>query len=74
MLLEEAHQITKLKGLVNLHQQVTVEQKKVKTEVDKWKSLLAQNAPVQERIEQAELEDYVLNALKLMDAFQKNGE
>ena len=66
-LLEEAQQIAQKKNLGKLLTMVTQEQEQIKTELHKWNSLLASNAPIQERIAQADLDSYIKNAIQIMD-------
>lgn len=71
-ILEEAKQIAKDYKLTHLLNHVEKEQNKVKRELEKWKSLLERNAPVNERLEKADLENYVKSALRVVSTFQED--
>jgi hypothetical protein len=66
-LLGEAHEIADQAGVINLMNQILQEKSQIKTELEKWDSLLARNAPIRERIEQAHLEEYVQEALRFIE-------
>lgn len=65
--LEEASKIAELAGLNNLHEQIRQEQEQISREVENWESLLARNASIRERFEQARLAEYVKEALRVME-------
>ncbi|MHA2247134.1 MAG: tetratricopeptide repeat protein [Candidatus Hodarchaeales archaeon] len=71
-ILEEAKQIAKDYKLNFLLNHVEKEQNNVKSELEKWKSLLKRNAPVSERLEKADLENYVRSALRIVSTFQED--
>ncbi|MFQ5978412.1 MAG: tetratricopeptide repeat protein [Candidatus Heimdallarchaeota archaeon] len=66
-LLEEASKIAEMAGLKNLHEQIQQEQEQISREVENWESLLARNASIRERFEQARLAEYVRDALRVME-------
>ncbi|MFX1286047.1 MAG: tetratricopeptide repeat protein [Promethearchaeota archaeon] len=71
-ILEKAKEIAiefNLEYLLNL---VEKEQNNVKSELEKWKSLLKRNAPVNERLEKADLENYVKSALRVVSTFHED--
>jgi tetratricopeptide (TPR) repeat protein len=71
-ILEKAKQISKEYNLDYLLNHVEKEQNNVHRELGKWKSLLERNAPINERLEKAELEDYVKGALRVVSTFRED--
>ena len=51
--------------------QVTREQKMFQEEFGKWADLTSKNAPLKERIEQARLDEYISNAVKILPSLHK---
>ena len=70
VLLKEAQQIAHQKGLGKLLTMVTQEQEQIKSELDKWNSFIARNAPIQERLAQAAIESYIKSAKQIVHAGQ----
>ncbi|MFX1517324.1 MAG: tetratricopeptide repeat protein [Promethearchaeota archaeon] len=68
--LEEAQQITEEKKLANLNQRVQKEQEILKQELDSWRDLFERNASLQERLEQAKVEEYIIEAKRLATFMQ----
>lgn len=66
-LLDEAKKIAEEKCLGNLLNDVVKEKKQVNAEIEKWNYLLSRNAPVQDRIKQAALDEYVRDALQIIN-------
>jgi tetratricopeptide (TPR) repeat protein len=66
MILDKAYEIASHSGLTNFKHQIEQEKSQIKDELEKWDSLLARNAPVRERIEQAALEEYMQKALRMI--------
>jgi tetratricopeptide (TPR) repeat protein len=59
--LEEAQMITEEKQLNQLNQRVRKEHEILKKELDGWKELFERNAPLQERLERAKVEEYIIS-------------
>ncbi|MFW9916287.1 MAG: hypothetical protein ACFFGZ_11840, partial [Candidatus Thorarchaeota archaeon] len=53
-------------GLKTLRDQAEQEQECIRIEIEKWEALLARNAPLRERLEQAKLAEYIRDALRVM--------
>ena len=64
-LLDQAAIMAEEKGLSKLLDKVNAESNQLETQFDQWQQLIQSNAPFQKRLEQAQLEDYLLEALKL---------
>ena len=69
--LDKALKLAKRKGLGNLLNQIDHEQKRIKAELDKWKTLLASNASLQERISAAALDSYIKRVRRMVDFQQE---
>jgi len=67
-LLVRAERITKEKNLGFLHSKIQIEQKTLQAELDKWEELSKRNAPIRERIAQARLTNYIIEAKKVHDS------
>jgi len=70
MHLEEAQLITEEKKLTHLNLRVQKEQEILKKELESWRKLFERNAPLQERLEQANVEKYIIEAKKLATFLQ----
>ncbi|MFW9993325.1 MAG: tetratricopeptide repeat protein [Candidatus Odinarchaeota archaeon] len=53
-----------------LVERITLEKKQLEKEFAKWKELVQRNAPVQERLQQARMEDYLREARKLISSMK----
>lgn len=60
--LEEAQMITEENKLNQLNQRVQKNQEILKKELDNWRELFERNASLQERLERAKLEEYIIEA------------
>ena len=67
-LLEQAKVTTEESGLKLLADKVLKEQEHLQNELDKWKELFHRNAPLVERLDKAQLNDYISTALNLVRA------
>ena len=65
-LLDKAHAITHDKGLTQLQRQIEQEQQQLEADFVTWTELVAKNAPMQERIQQAQLDKYFKRALRIL--------
>ncbi|MHA2273414.1 MAG: tetratricopeptide repeat protein [Candidatus Hodarchaeales archaeon] len=65
-LLGEAYDISEKVGFQILRDQAEQEQERIRIELEKWEALLARNAPLRERLEQAKLAEYIRDALRVM--------
>ncbi|MFW9906031.1 MAG: tetratricopeptide repeat protein [Candidatus Thorarchaeota archaeon] len=63
--LEEAQLITEERNLTHLNLRVQKEQEILKKELDNWRELFKRNAPLQERLEQAKVTEYIIEAKKM---------
>ena len=63
-LLDKAHAITHDKGLTQLQRQIEQEQQQLEADFVTWTELVAKNAPMQERIQRSQLDQYIKDALK----------
>jgi tetratricopeptide (TPR) repeat protein len=68
-LLSTAKQIATEKKLGNLLLKVKSEQETVQAELNKWDEMFQRQASIQERIEQAKVADYLLEAKKIQEAW-----
>lgn len=66
-LLEKANELGEAKGLVALTAKVKAHQDAVKTELNQWQELAQKNAPLQERLQLANLEGYLQEAIRLRE-------
>ena len=66
-LLEAAHNIAKEKELKQLAHKIIHEQEVLNRELNKWIELAEKNAPLIERIEYAQLKEYINDAIKLKE-------
>ncbi len=64
-LLDQAQITAEEKGLSLLAEKVSEESQELKAQYDNWRRLIHDNAPFQERLEKAQIEDYLTDALKL---------
>ncbi|MFX0116742.1 MAG: hypothetical protein ACFFB3_19495 [Candidatus Hodarchaeota archaeon] len=65
-LLGQAAKIAEDQRLPKLADEVAREQAALATEVGRWEELIARAAPLRERLEQARLQDYIADAVKLI--------
>ncbi len=65
-LLGEAYDISEKVGFKILRDQTEQEQERIRIEIEKWEALLARNAPLREKLEQAKLAEYIRDALRVM--------
>ncbi|MFX1251678.1 MAG: tetratricopeptide repeat protein [Promethearchaeota archaeon] len=66
----QARLLAEEKNLGLLAQKVAVEENRFKSEFEKWQKLIQRNASLHERLKQAELEDYIQKAQKLVDLLE----
>jgi tetratricopeptide (TPR) repeat protein len=66
--LDQAQITAEEKGLSRLAEKVSAEISRLKEQYDIWQHLIQSNASFQSRLEQTQLKDYLLNALKLSRA------
>ncbi len=64
---DQARIIAKEKNLSLLAHKVDAEKKIFDADFDKWQGLIQRNAPIQERLEQARIEDYLKVAQRVLD-------
>ncbi|MFW9780373.1 MAG: tetratricopeptide repeat protein [Candidatus Heimdallarchaeota archaeon] len=64
--LDQARITAAEKNLGTLIEKVDLEKKKLEEELVKWEELLSQNATLQERLQQARVEDYLIEARKMV--------
>ncbi|MFW9914469.1 MAG: hypothetical protein ACFFGZ_02565 [Candidatus Thorarchaeota archaeon] len=65
-LLQEAHKIARANELDGLVTKVTQEQSTLEKEVTHWEELIARAAPLRERLDQARLQDYIADAVRVI--------
>ncbi len=63
--LDQAQLTAKEKSLIRLSKKVSTEIIQLESQYDNWQRLIQSNAPIQARLEQAQLKDYLKNALRL---------
>lgn len=66
-LLEKAHEWAKDKNLVSLAAKTKTQQDIVEKELSQWQELAQKNAPLQERLELANLEEYLQKAIQMRE-------
>lgn len=64
-LLEQAKINAEERGLDQLQIKITQEQEKLQNELEKWSELIEKNVPLKERLEQAQVEEYLKEAQKI---------
>ena len=64
-LLEKAKTITKEKTLENYRVRVESQEEVIESELNKWIELTEQNAPLIERIQQSQVQNYIATAIRL---------
>ena len=64
-LLKQAKTITREKNLENHQVRIESQEQVIKSELHKWIELTEQNAPLIERIQQSQVQDYISTALRL---------
>ncbi|MFX1511195.1 MAG: tetratricopeptide repeat protein [Promethearchaeota archaeon] len=69
-LLKQSEDLAREKGLRHVMKNIQGQQVRLKTELTKWRDLAERNAPLQERLELADLEKYMQNALKIIKAHE----
>ncbi|MFX0087162.1 MAG: tetratricopeptide repeat protein [Candidatus Hodarchaeota archaeon] len=67
-LLDQAKMTAVEKGLTRLREKATMESQQLKEQYDKWQHLIESNAPYTTRLNQARVEDYLSEALKMARA------
>ncbi|MHA2370838.1 MAG: hypothetical protein ACXADX_18650 [Candidatus Hodarchaeales archaeon] len=70
-LLQQAHKIARANEVDGLVTKVTQEQSRLEKEVMHWKELIARAAPLHERLDQARLQDYIANAVRVIKLEEK---
>lgn len=65
-LLEQAKINAEERGLDQLQIKISKEQEKLQTELEKWSELIEKNVPLKERLEQAQVEEYLREAQKIV--------
>ncbi|MFX1285046.1 MAG: tetratricopeptide repeat protein [Promethearchaeota archaeon] len=68
--LEEAQRITEDRKLELLNQRVRIEHEHLEKELDNWREIFERNAPLQERLKRARVEEYIIEAKKLVTPLQ----
>lgn len=66
-LLQQAHKIAEANQLDALTAKVTQEQSTLEKEVTRWEELIARAAPLRERLDQARLQDYIADAVRVIE-------
>jgi hypothetical protein len=66
-LLEEAQKLAEDKELATLAVKASTQQDAVKAELTQWQELAQRNAPLQQRLELADLEGYLQEAIRLRE-------
>ncbi|MHA1968677.1 MAG: hypothetical protein ACW964_12840 [Candidatus Hodarchaeales archaeon] len=64
-LLNQAITITREKNLENHQERIETQEQVIKSELHKWIELTEKNAPLIERIQQSQVQDYIATALRL---------
>lgn len=64
-LLKQAKTITREKNLENHQVRIESQEQSIKSELHKWIELTEQNAPLIERIQQSQVQDYISTAIRL---------
>ncbi|MFX0208246.1 MAG: hypothetical protein ACFFDT_19835 [Candidatus Hodarchaeota archaeon] len=64
-LLDQAQMTADEKGLTRLGEKVTTESQLLEAQYDNWQHLIESNAPYTTRLKQAQVEDYLTEALKM---------
>ncbi|MFW9993241.1 MAG: tetratricopeptide repeat protein [Candidatus Odinarchaeota archaeon] len=64
--LDQARLTAEEKDMGRVRQDILVEQEQLEAELDKWQELIHRNAPLQERLEQARLENYLEKARRII--------
>jgi chorismate mutase len=64
-LLNQAKTITREKNLENHQVRIESQEQVIKSELHKWIELTEYNAPLIERIQQSQVQDYIATALRL---------
>ncbi|MHA2225032.1 MAG: tetratricopeptide repeat protein [Candidatus Hodarchaeales archaeon] len=67
--LNTAEEIADKKKLLSLSKNIKTEQEVIQSELDKWNELTLQNAPLRDRIEHAQVLNYLQEAKKLQEAW-----
>jgi len=70
-LLSDAKKIASEKKLRNLLSKVKIEQETVQAELNKWDELIQRKASIQERIEQARIANYIVEAKQIQEAWMR---
>ena len=65
-ILEKAKEISEANDLINLKTKVIREREIIINEMSKWEGLIRQDASISERIQQARLEEYLEEAIKIL--------
>ena len=68
-LLSTAKDIAEGKNLSTLLSQIKKEQEIIQSELDKWQDLFKRQASLQERLEQAQVSNYLQEAKKIQEAW-----
>ncbi|MHA2238067.1 MAG: hypothetical protein ACXAB2_06825, partial [Candidatus Hodarchaeales archaeon] len=68
-LLSTAKRITEEKKLRYLLPKVKYEQETIQSELDKWEELIQRKASIQERLQQARVENYIVDAKRIQEAW-----
>jgi hypothetical protein len=69
-LLDQAKITAEKNGLQQLHKRISREENLLKSQLSTWENLIKKNAPLQERLAQAQLEEYLLEAKKMVNLSQ----
>ncbi|MFX0207530.1 MAG: tetratricopeptide repeat protein [Candidatus Hodarchaeota archaeon] len=71
-LLNQALLLAQTSGLTNYETRVVNEQQSLQNEYSKWIELISQNVSLREKIEQANVQDYLKEAIKINNLYQRN--
>lgn len=71
LLLSEAKKIAEEKKLGNLLVKIKIEQETVQAELNKWNELIQRKASIQERVEQAQIASWLVEAKKIQEAWTR---
>ncbi len=73
-LLQQAHKIAGANEIDGLVTKVTQEQSILEKEVTRWEELIARAAPLRERLDQARLQDYIADAVRVIELEESAAE
>jgi tetratricopeptide (TPR) repeat protein len=71
-LLSDAKRIAEEKKLHLLLPKIKAEQETIQSELDKWEELIQQKATIQDRLKQARVENYIVDAKRIQEAWVRS--